>query len=252
MIEVPYVVPFPIDDPTAPPCVLLDKESIFLKVAIFLASKGYIALMSTFLDEDGRVLLSHIPERLEHVSLRAYRPKYLNQNLARCYADFLLGFCKSSEHAALVAALIAKNRGAYYYWSSFGRVQSSQDVLLYLRIKQDGPTCVYSSNETYFISSHQSTKKESIETIPLEYAVAVKRYENLGENDAIKAALIHVCKLWNISLRCTSFRDDAEEEHKIIGNMPWSSLDDWIEMADKAPAVYPLEPEDRWIITALE
>lgn len=37
-----------------------------------------------------------------------------------------------------------------------------------------------------------------------------QRYKHLGRNDAIKAALIRVCRQWHIDLRCSSRRADAE------------------------------------------
>ena len=58
-----------------------------------------------------------------------------------------------------------------------------------------------------------------------------KRYEHLG-HDAIKAALIPVCREWRIELRCGSERPDADD----AADYP----------------VYPLPMADQLMISSLE
>jgi hypothetical protein len=132
---------------------------------------------------------------------------------------------------AIAGALIAKHPGAYHYWSSIGRVQSSMDIVSDLRHGMRGDTRVTSATEHYITDYTDATIRDAIEDIPLEYAVTEKRYANLGR-DAIKAALIQVCAQWRIALRCRSKRPDADD-------------------ADEHP-VYPLPLADEIMISSLE
>ena len=61
----------------------------------------------------------------------------------------------------------------------------------------------------------------------------MKRYQHLGPNDAIKAALIQVCRQWRIDLRCSSRRADADDP-------------------DTEHPVYPLAMSDSLLIGALQ
>lgn len=245
LIEVPKVVPYPVDDPDSKPCALLDYDSIFLKMVALLFVKRYIALILMADDSGTKFLIGHIPNQPEYENLKSFQPKFIGQGIAKTHGDILLGSCKFAEKAAIIAALIAKNNGAYSYWSSFGRVQSSQDVLLYLKNGQKIPTSVLSANELYTISINESTKYEGLEKIPIEYAVASKKSEHLGENNAIKVGLLHVCNLWGIQLRCKSFRDDEPLEQFI-------NVEQLINEFGQMPCVLPLDPNDSWIITYLQ
>jgi hypothetical protein len=207
LVEVPAALPHPVDDAGGIPHPILTTDSVILKVLIFLNASGYIA--APFRVDEERELAAVFPippESLAH--LRSITPRYLRQGISKAYGELLSLACELPEHVAIVGALIAKNAGAFHYWSSIGRVQSSQDVVHDLRSGRG--TEVISAKEDYILEFTGGTRRDAIEDVPLEYALAAKRYEHLGPNDSIKAALIHVCKTWGITLRCISWRDDAD------------------------------------------
>ena len=236
LIEVPKIVPFPFENwglpPYSPPCTLVAEDSIYLKTAMFLTQLGYAISVFKTGAEDGRVLLHHLPEKSEYDHLLPLEPFYLSQNFSAVFAEIILGSCQSSEIAALVAAIICKNKGAYYYWSSFHSEPSSQDIVNFLRTRQRGYGHVISGSEIVRLLFRATTRKDKFERIPMEYALACKKYEFLEEHYAQKAAVLHVCKLWEIGLQCTSRRQDAKDNSRA--------------------RVFPLMPDDEWIIAALE
>jgi hypothetical protein len=165
--------------------------------------------------------------------VRDRSPRYLPKGVCRAYGELLGLTCERAEHIAIVGALIAKNPGLFHFWSSVGRVQSANDVLTDLRTGASGPRSVFSANESYITDYTDVTVRDRIEDIPLEYAVTQKRYEHLGYNDAIKAALIRVCQQWHIDLRCNSTRPDTDDP-------------------DAEYVVDPLAAPDRFLIRALQ
>ena len=192
------------------PYAVLPIDSVMLRIVILLAELGYVAVKLTPSVETARTVLFPLLTQAEFAHYPAIVPKYLRNGICKAYGELLFGQCDRPEDAAIVGALIAKNPGAYHYWSSIGQVQSSQDVMFYLGRGQVEPTSVISAQESYTIEVSNVTVRDEIEDLPLEYVLAERRYAHLGPNDAIKAALIHVCKRWRIVLRCASWRDDAD------------------------------------------
>jgi tetratricopeptide (TPR) repeat protein len=243
---------------------LLVIDSVYLKVLALLYTKGYMHWTYQLAEEKGIVAAYPLPNTPEYAHIWPHQPRYLGQGMASAYADVLLGSCPSAEHAALTAAIMARNTGAYCYWASPGVVQSSQDIVTDIRQYVDSKySCpsVYSGSETYtlifrplrsedkqhvygiaenlteaaeadMIRLYGATKRDDIEKIPLKYAVAAKKYAYLGENDAIKAALLTVCKLWGITVHCHSTTYNEEcWRHGIV---------------------YPLVAAETWMLAALQ
>ena len=222
LIEVPAALPYPSDDPKGVPHPVLATDSVALKVLVLLGVLGYVAAPFQVNSERGLVVVFPILPDSELAHLRAISPRYLPQGTCRAYGELLSLACEQPEHVAIVGALIAKNAGAFHYWSSIGRVQSSQDVVHDLRA--GAGTRVLSALEDYILEFTDATRRDAIEDLPLEYALAAKRYEHLGPNDAIKAALIHVCKEWRIVLRCRSERADADDPEAILPVYPLTGM----------------------------
>jgi hypothetical protein len=218
LIEVPEALPHPPNDPYGIPHPILATDSVVLKVLVLLGVLGYVATPFQVNSERGLAVVFPILPDSELAHLRTISPRYLRHGTCKAYAELLSLSCEQPEHIAIVGALIAKNTGAFHYWSSIGRVQSSHDVVQDLRAGRG--TRVHSAREEYILEFTGATRRDEIEDLPLEYAVASKRYEHLGPNDAIKAALIHVCKEWGIVLRCRSRRPDAEDPEAIGGVYP--------------------------------
>jgi hypothetical protein len=218
LIEVPEALPHPADAHDALPHPVLPIDSVILKVLAYLGVAGYVAAPFQIGGDGTVVVVFPILSSGEHAHLRSLSPKYLRQGVSRAFGELLSLEDGRPEHAAVVAALIAKNPGAYHLWSSIGRVQSSQDVVMDLRHREERSTLVMSAAEDYALEFTRHTRYDAIDDVPLEYALIEQRYAHLGTNDAIKAALIGVCMQWRILLRCSSKRDDAEEpgrEHPV-------------------------------------
>jgi hypothetical protein len=132
LIELPTIGSLSLDGAQPLPCALLSKDSIYLKVLAVLVTKGCIIWMD-LPTQQNNVVLTAIPNRPELAHLKSQQLRFLRQGVADAFADFLLGTCPSTEHTSAMAALLAKNKGAYYYWSSFGRVFSSQDVVVFMQ-----------------------------------------------------------------------------------------------------------------------
>jgi hypothetical protein len=231
LVEVPEAVPHPEGEHHAVPHPLLRADSVMLKVLVLLGVNGIVSAPFRADPDVEQVVLFPILRGGELEHLRERAPRYLLSGLSKAYGELLGLTCERLEYVALAAALIAKHPGAFFYWSSLGRVQSSQDILTDLRHGMHQDTRVLSASEHYIVDYTDATVRDAIEDIPLEYAVTEKRYEHLG-HDAIKAALIAVCREWRIDLRCRSRRPDADD--------------------DAQYPVYPLPQADQMIVTLLE
>jgi hypothetical protein len=233
LFEVPQAIRHPPDAYDAVPHPILPADSVILKVLVLLGVSDQVTAPFQADPQVQTAVLFPILRDTDLAHLRDRSPRYLPRGICRAYGELLGLTCERPEHVAIVGALIAKNPGAFHYWSSIGRVQSSGDVLADLRHGGSGPTSVLSGAETYVTDYTAATVRDAIEEVPLEYAVTEKRYQHLGPNDAIKAALIHVCRQWRIDLRCSSQRADANDP-------------------DTEHPVYPLPLSDSLLIGALQ
>jgi hypothetical protein len=194
-----------------------------------LAKKGYCKLSFQAL-ENGQVLFT------------APGVKPLAPHIAKSYAQFLTGRACSIEECAVVAALIAKERDVFYFLTSRGIVHSSQDILQFMRecVKNNQYrwASVASGEEIYTLERIAATRFDNLDTIPLEYALAATKHAFLRENDALKFALLAVCNLWSIRLRCSSSRNQeanlTQHQKEIFGQAifdPPQGIASWITAA---------------------
>ena len=125
LVEVPDTIPHPANDPKGIPHPVVPADSVILKVLVFLGVHGYVAAPFQFNpDRDIAVIFPILPgSDLAH--LRSISPKYLPHGICKAYGQLLSLDGERPEHIAIVGALIAKNAGAYHYWSSIGLVQTS-------------------------------------------------------------------------------------------------------------------------------
>ncbi|GHP01035.1 hypothetical protein KSF_110820 [Reticulibacter mediterranei] len=175
----------------------------------------------------------------------------LYPTITPAYMHFLSGRHPSLAGAAVAAGLIAHNDSLYYYFASRGVVQSSQDIVQHFRqaelsdLDQGGfhyrypgsDTSVISAEEAYATKIGKYSRFSNIDQIPLKYAVAMRKYQDLcrvSEANAQKFALLTVCKQWKIRLYCERFQfeyllrshQDREEEQLIFG--PQQFIAPWI------------------------
>ena len=232
LIEAPKIFPYPLDNYNSAPCPLFNADSISLRVIALLSYEGYIA-WQFFTTNQNSILIERLPNLPEYINMRRRQVRFVTSNISNAYADFLLGNSPSSEQAAVVAALLAKNGGAYYFWSSFGVVQSVQDLITDLSFGQHTGRVIAHSGEIFTIN--YPTPLSSVDTtkLRLHYESGSEKFKHLGVKDSLKAGLMNACKKFDIQIRCRSSREDAskEDSHPYI--------------------VYPVAPEDLWIIENL-
>jgi hypothetical protein len=207
LFEVPQAVVHP-NSYDGVPHPVLPTDSAMLKALVYLGVDRYIASPFRVDAAEENAVVLPILRGSQFEELMPRGPKYLLRGICKTFGELVMGVCERAEHAAVAGALVAKNPGAYHYWSSIGIVQSSHDVMLVIRYEQTEHP-VYCASEDYVLGVTAATPRDTIDEIPLEYAVAEARYAHLGEYDALKAALIHVCKKWHLNLRCKSKRTDA-------------------------------------------
>ena len=194
------------------------QANAFLRVLTLLGKNGYC----NFHGHNG-------PKEEARMAFSCSDILFLPSNVPMTYAQFLLGSPLSSKRAAIVATLIARNKDLFHFLTSKGVVHSSQDILRFMREcaqnSQYRMSFVSSGDEIFILVRRPSTKLSDLERIPLEYAVAAKANGILGQNDALKFALLTVCKLWGIRLNCFPTRDkDSIDEKKEAIKDPMQAL----------------------------
>jgi hypothetical protein len=158
-----------------------------------------------------------------------------NPSAAKSYAQFLFGSCPSLTWAAIAASLVAQNAALYYYLTSRGVVQSSQDIVEFLQQVASGVKVsmykypghengVISAEELYTTKAVDNlTKLDKLDQVPLKYVVALQKYQKdqrINQREAQRFAFLTICKMWNIRLYCQRmlfdylFRRPAESSGK--------------------------------------
>ena len=140
---------------------------------------------------------------------------YLKHGIARAYSVFLFGENTLSS-SAISLFLISKNKGVYLYFTSIGRVHSSGDILFFIKNQLRESRVVTPSGDVYSIELTPSTSMSNIDDIPLEYALAMKKYEYLQENDRLKMALLEICRSWKLQLSCSNLDDFQCKENEYV------------------------------------
>jgi hypothetical protein len=239
IFEVPWIQPFAPPDNLSPFTILEDK-SILLKVLVLMIRRHYLTCQIQGL-KDNKIGITPIPLEHQFDEEKKHELKLLSRGISIAYSDILIGISNPSVLSG-TAALIAKNKGAYQYWSSFGMVHSAGDLLQLFRRRTrtssiQNTSNVISGGEEFKISINHANL-DNFEEIPLEYALAVKKFEFLGKNDALKVGLLQACKRWGMTLRCEGFSKDRKYDDITLGK------------DDKMSIVYPLAA-DKWVLDSL-
>lgn len=226
LVEAPRVLSM--KDIGGTPAAIFPENSAVFQLLSFLPHDGVKLNFAYYeVPEQARVVVHYATSDTveEGLQLVAPQPRLLQANTSKMYGELLLGEPLSPLQAAVVAALIAKNHGAYYYWSTFGSPPSSGDIVTYLKSGQR-KLLTMSGDEQFSVQVRHTDEQEEV---ALEYAIAMKKWEM--QAGASKAALVHVSKLFNFEIRCYSSRLDA------TGRDP--------------RLVYPLPAEDNWVEDAI-
>jgi hypothetical protein len=194
--------------------IVQPKASAFSKVSILLSRSGFGAIGMRA--DDLRMMLYRIPEKAKSNPL--FRELWvLPVHSGRAWAEFTSGGAVNSEQAALGLAEIAGRRHLYYFLSSIGQVQSPSDILYVLKSIPPGQQCgVVSDDDSYILVKTETTSTHGLSDLSLEYATAAKAFAYLGENQAIKFALLEVCRLYGLELYCLTSRDGSKSGNRPI------------------------------------
>ncbi len=196
-----------------PPCAILGQDSPLLKTFCSLAIAGEIVFVSTVLDPDAsgdRFALRSVPESGREERPLPPSPLFVRHDLLMACTALITGAAPSPQRAAGVAALIAAWPSAYVYWSSFGRVFSSGDIIQTMRLGQSR-TYVISGTETFSVRWNPTRNAEIVDEVALEHALAMSRHGYLREVDALKIALVSLSKTLGITVGCSSTRADSQK-----------------------------------------
>lgn len=207
------------------PSVFLEANSPIAKGIVLLAAFGFGSLQfgRATVDEVDRLFLGVDPPVIQTKDA----PHELPPRIHWAYADSIKAFAEyqirrspSGRELAATAAICMSAPGLFYFLTSSGDPQSSQDIVELLaspeRMKALGvPSTarivhgVVSGTEQYSLAATSSTKFGESQRLPLKYALAAKRFEWLEPRHARKLAVLTVCKEWAIRLSCSSLRDEV-------------------------------------------
>lgn len=209
LLAVPRVVPDPsFDESEQPPFTILEPNSAVLKALFSLVTSGYVGLLATVLDVNNphsRIAVRWAPDRELSANRRVRSPRLLENELLLACTALLAEGSPSPARVASMAALIAAWPSAYSYWSSFGRMFSSMDIVTALRAGQSR-TYLGTGSETVAVRWNPRRNAEIVDFVVIEHALAMQNYAHLHEENALKVALVATAKALGITVTCTSKR----------------------------------------------
>jgi hypothetical protein len=212
LLAVPRVLPDPnFDESEQPPLAILESRSAVLKALFALVVSGQIGLLATVLnveDPRSRIAVRWAPDGDLAANPRARSPLLVGNDLLLACTALLIDGPPSAARVASMAALIAGWPSAYSYWSSFGRMFSSMDIITALRNGQSR-TYLVTASETVAVRWNPRRNAEIVDDVAIEHALAIQEYAHLHEEDALKVALVATAKALGITVTCTSKRVDA-------------------------------------------
>lgn len=121
------------------------------------------------------------------------------------------GACKAKD-IAFAASLIARNTHLYRYLKSRSSLFSSQDVAQYLQHPETCNPLLLSGDYLFYLSRTPDPPECDIEDMHLEYAVESKRFGFLPSGEAIKFAVLSVCKLVGYRMHCIPVSDPIADQ----------------------------------------
>jgi hypothetical protein len=194
-----------------PPLAVIEPKSPLLKVFYALATSARVAFVSTVLntsDPASRIAVRRVPQAELPEGPIPQSPLFLKHDVLMACTTLLTDAPASSGRAAAMAALIAAWPSAYSYWSSFGRMFSSMDIIYALRAGQSR-TYLGTSSETVTARWNPRRNAEIVVDVALEHALAMQKHAYLPEADALKLALVSLARTLGITVACSSKRADS-------------------------------------------
>jgi hypothetical protein len=210
LLTAPTVLPDPdFDESVRPPLAVIEPNSPLLKVILAFAMSGLVTFISTVLnydDPNSRIAVRQVPEA--QLTEGTQSPLFLKHDLLMACTALLTDAPVSTSRAAAMAALIGAWPSSYSYWSSFGRMFSSMDIVTALRAGQSR-TYLVCASETICARWNSRRNAEIVDEVALEHASAIQKHAYLPEEDALKVALISLGRAVGITVTCSSNRADA-------------------------------------------
>jgi hypothetical protein len=210
LLAVPIVHPDPDFAEKPPPLAVIERISPLLKVLLALVRLERVVFLATVEntnDPNSRIAVRRAPDT--EVTGPQQWPLLLQDGVLMACTALLTGALASSTHAAAMGALIAAWPSSYSYWSSFGRMFSSMDIITALRAGQSRTYLHASSSEIVAVRWNSRRNSEILDEIALEHALAMQKHAHLSEGDALKMALVSLGRALGITVTCSSTRSDA-------------------------------------------
>lgn len=140
--------------------------------------------------------------------------RFLAPGKALAYAMFLLkadvGACAARD-IAFAAFMVAENEHLYRYLKSTSSVFSSQDVAQYLQNPEKFNPLLVSGDLLFYLSRIPDPPWSDIGDVHLHYAVEAKKFSFLPSGEAIKYAMLSVCRLVGYRMHCVPLSDPTAD-----------------------------------------
>jgi hypothetical protein len=204
-------------------------SSVFAQLVTFIIRGGFGSCLIDSSDDPTIVHFREIPQEQKPPGMKD-EIVFLANAKARAYAMILFDVetCTASEHA-LASALIAMNPHLHYYLKSRGQVFSSQDIALFLENPRRFNPLVVTARTVYFLSKTSLFSGYDAEDLHLEYALALKRFSFLPSGEALKFALLWVCKQIGLRVHCAPVQDPmADKLSECVAFDPSQPFPVWI------------------------
>jgi hypothetical protein len=181
-------------------------------------------IIATDPDKKFAIFGQQIPPQMEpNRSIIKTASEFVYTGLIKAYANFLFGVDSGELGAACVTALVASERPLFNYLSGAGEVQSSGDMINYLRrselkAKLNIPQHVEIDNSgvgsgmySYKLSESSCFDPSKIDKVGLAYAAGAQKYNFLAEQslktDPLKFGLLSACRRVGLRIHCASVYD---------------------------------------------
>jgi hypothetical protein len=219
------------------------RDSVFVQFVVSLLRNGFgTFVIDTYDADEATVRLRETPPEQKPPTVKD-EIGFLANGKAKAYAMFLTEADNcASLTVALAGALIAANPYLHFYLKTAGQVFSSQDIALFLKDPEAfNPVVVTDSGVVYFLSATPQTSRSDLPDLHLDYQLACKKFAFLPAGEALKFALLSVCKGWGLRLHCLSSSDPRAD--KLLDEEPLGP--------DECVVYDPSSPLPSWIADRL-
>lgn len=207
-----------------------ESESHVAPLLFFLGVTGRAVPIFTVAGDQDTMLLPPAMAQLKIMYIMKDRPptirepRYLYEADSAALSFVIFDGCSNPLGRAAAAALVAENDPLHYLLCSGGTPQSSQDIIAHINTPrrmfkemfvgntgQPPPnfvSTVVAATETFSLEGHEPLNGKDPRTIALEYELARNSCKGASELQALKFAVLAVCRKWGIRFSCQSLLDE--------------------------------------------